>query len=427
MKLDMTPTTVSAHNDHRPAVAFLIAAVLLSALATGIVIPVLPPLVKQLARGSTAEAATWIGRFGALFAVMQFFGQPLLGGLSDRYGRRPILLISMFGLAFDYAVMALAPTIGWLVVGRAVSGLAASTSAAANAYIVDVTAPDRRAARFGYLMAATGAGLILGPGIGGLLGQIGPRLPFWGAAALCLVNGVFGLLVLPESLARGRRTPFSLRIANPLGALRLFAETAGLARLAAVFFLYGLAFQASETIWVLYSGYRYHWGPALNGLSLVLFGLGSVLVSLIVVRPTIAWLGERGAMLAGLAFGVCSLLIAGFAPSGWLFMAAIPVGWLFNLFGPGVQGLMTARVASSEQGRLQGANGSLASLTTMIGPLFFAWVFAHSISDWSAFAPPGLAFYASAAVMTAAFALALGVRRWQSRPPPHEEEPETLS
>ncbi|MFI4974483.1 MAG: MFS transporter [Caulobacterales bacterium] len=424
----MTMTAAGARAGRRPAVAFVVAAVLLSALATGIVIPVLPLLVKQLVGGSTAAAATWLGWFGALFAVMQFFGQPLLGGLSDRYGRRPVLLISMFGLAFDYVLMALAPTIGWLVLGRAVSGLAASTSAAANAYIADVTAPERRAARFGYLMAATGAGFILGPGVGGLLGQLGPRLPFWGAAGLCLVNGIFGLFVLPESLARDRRAPFSLKIANPLGALRLFAETPGLARLAGVLFLYGLALQATETIWVLYTGYRFHWGPALNGLSLVLFGLGSILVSMTLVRPAITWLGERGAMLAGLAFAVCSLLIAGLAPNGWLFLTAIPVGWLFNLFGPGVQGLMTARVTSSEQGRLQGANGSLASVTTMIGPIFFAWVFARSLSDWSAFAPPGLAFYVSAAVMAAAFALALGVSPRQKPPPPlHEGKPEALS
>jgi DHA1 family tetracycline resistance protein-like MFS transporter len=406
----MTDSADETRAVRRPAVAFVIAAVLLNALATGIVIPVLPLLIKQLVGGSTAAAATWIGWFGALFAVMQLFGQPLIGGLSDRYGRRPVLLISMFGLAFDYAVMALSPTIAWLVLGRAVSGLAASTGSAANAYVADVSTPERRAARFGYLMAATGAGLILGPGVGGLFGQLGPRLPFWGAAGLCLLNGLYGLFFLPESLATDRRTPFSLRIANPLGALRLFSQTPGLLRLAGVLFLYAFAFQASETIWVLYTGYRFHWGPALNGLSLVLFGVGSVVVSMTLVRPAITRLGERGAMLAGLAFAVCSLLIAGFAPTGWLFLTAIPVGWLFNLFGPGLQGLMTARVTPSEQGRLQGANGVLGSLTTMIGPIVFAWVFAHSVSDWSSFAPPGLAFYAAAAAMAAAFVLALGVR-----------------
>jgi DHA1 family tetracycline resistance protein-like MFS transporter len=252
----------------------VVAAVLLSSLATGIVFPVLPLLVRQLVGGSTASAATWFGWFAALFAVMQFFGQPLIGGLSDRYGRRPVLLASMFGLALDCVVMAMAPTIGWLLAGRAISGLAASAGSAANAYVADVTAPEHRAARFGYLTAACGVGLILGPGLGGLLGQFGARLPFWGAAGLCFVAWCCGLFVLPESLARDRRTAFSLRIANPLGALRLCVETPGLARLAAVFFLCALALQATNTMWVLYTSYRYHWGPALNGLSLGLLGLG---------------------------------------------------------------------------------------------------------------------------------------------------------
>jgi DHA1 family tetracycline resistance protein-like MFS transporter len=391
--------------------AFLLAVVLLDALAVGIVFPVLPVLVKQLVGGSPAAAARWLGWFGALYAVMQFFGQPLIGGLSDRYGRRPVLLISMFGLAFDYVVMALAPTIGWLALGRAVSGLAAATGIAAVAYIADVSEPDRRAARFGYLTAAGGVGLVLGPGLGGLLGQLAPRLPFWGAALLCLVNGVYGLLILPESLARDRRVRFSFKISNPLGALLLCAKTPALGRLAGVAFLKGVAREGSITVWVLYAGYRYHWSPALTGLSLGLIGFESILVALIAVRPAVAWLGERGVLLAALAFGVCGYWIAGLAPEGWVFLIAAMISSLLSLFDPGFRGLVTSQVTSGEQGRLQGALGTLGSVTVMIGPPLSAWIFAGSVSEWSAFAPPGLVYYFLGAVMAAAFGLTLSVGR----------------
>jgi DHA1 family tetracycline resistance protein-like MFS transporter len=396
----------------RPAaIWFVFFAVMLDMIALGIIAPVLPGLIRQMVHGDASLAAAYVGDFGAIWAVMQFFFSPVIGGLSDRFGRRPVLLASMFGLAADYMVMALAPTVGWLLIGRIISGITSSSFSTANAYIADITPPQERAARFGLLGSAFGIGFIGGPAIGGLLGQIDPRLPFWGAAVLCTLNGLYGLLVVPESLRPENRSRFSFKIANPVGSFDLYRSAPGLLGLAGVTFLYYLAHQVLQSTWVLYTAYRYHWSNAIMGVSLMMVGVVSIVVQTQVVKPFVGRFGERGAVVTGLVFGAAGYVIFGAAPSGWLFMTGIPVFALMGLLTPGVQGLMSQRIAANQQGRLQGANSSLMAIASIFGPLLFTRVFARSAGDWSAWAPIGTPFYLASGLLAPALMLAFAVPR----------------
>ena len=394
----------------RPAVAFVFVVVMLDMMTVGITAPVLPGLITKLLHGDAARAAGYFGGFAAIWAVMQFVFSPIIGSLSDRYGRRPVLLASMFGLAADYVVMALAPTIGWLLIGRIISGITSSTGSTANAYIADVTPPEERAARFGLLGAAFGIGFIAGPAIGGLLGQFDPRLPFWGAAVVCFINALYGLFLVPESLAPEHRSPFSFRVANPVGSFDLYRSAPGLLTLAGVIFLYYLAHQVLQSTWALYGAYRYHWHPGMIGVSLAVVGVASVVVQMVVIRWFVERFGERGALYSGLVFGAAGFAIFGAAPTGWLFIAGIPIFSLMSLTMPGVQGLMSRSIPANQQGRLQGANSSLMAIASMFGPILFTQVFAHTITTWSVLAPAGLPFYLAAALMALALLLAASSR-----------------
>ena len=393
-----------------PGVAFVFVVVTLDMMTVGITAPVLPGLITGLLHGDAAKAAGYFGLFAAIWAVMQFFASPIIGSLSDHFGRRPVLLASMFGLAADYVVMALAPTIGWLFIGRVISGITSATSSTANAYIADVTPPDQRAARFGLLGAAFGIGFVVGPAIGGLLGLVDPRLPFWGAAAVCFANGLYGLFVVPESLAPEHRSPFSFRVANPVGSLDLYRSATGLLSLAGVILLYYLAHQVLQSTWALYGVYRYHWSPAMIGVSLAVVGVASVIVQMVIIRRFVDRFGERGALYSGLVFGAIGFAIYGAAPTGWLFIAGIPIFSLMSLVMPGVQGLMSRNIPANQQGRLQGANSSLMAIASVFGPILFTQVFAHTITAWSALAPVGLPFYVAAALMALALLLAAASR-----------------
>jgi DHA1 family tetracycline resistance protein-like MFS transporter len=386
-------------------------AVVLDVLALGITAPVLPGLIKQLVGGSAATAARYVGWFAAIWALMQFVASPIIGALSDRFGRRPVLLASMFGQAADYVVMALAPTVVWLLIGRIFSGITSSSFSTANAYIADITPPEKRAGRFGMLSAAFGIGFIAGPVIGGLLGQLDPRAPFWGAGAVCLLNGLYGLWLVPESLKAEHRARFSVKLANPIGSFDLYAARPGLLALACVLFLYYLAHQVLQSTWVLYAAYRYQWSTAMMGVSLMVVGAGSIAVQVGLVTPFVARFGERGALAAGLFAGTLGFMLFGWASQGWAFLASIPVFSCMGLVGPGIQGLMSRAVGPSEQGRLGGANTGMTAIANMIGPLFFTEIFARSIGGWAAWAPPGLAFYAAAALLACALLLAFTVRR----------------
>ena len=391
----------------RSALAFIFVTVALDVLALGIVIPVLPKLVEGFLGGDTAHASEVYGVFGTAWALMQFVFSPLLGALSDRFGRRPVILLSCFGLGFDYVLMALAPDLTWLFVGRVISGITAASISTAFAYIADVTPPDRRAASFGVVGAAFGLGFVLGPAAGGLLGAIEPRLPFWVAAALSLANAMYGLLVLPESLPPERRGAFSLKHANPLGSLVLLRSHSQLLLLAAVNFLMNLAHVVLPTVTVLYMGYRYGWDATAVGLTMAGVGACALIVQGLLVKPIVHGLGERAALTTGLAFGAAGFAIYGFAPNGALFALVVPVMSLWGLAGPAAQGLMTRLVGASEQGRLQGANSSVMGIAGMIGPGLFAQVFASFIGARAAWHLPGAPFLLAALLMVLAAGLAL--------------------
>lgn len=386
----------------RAALIFIFITVVIDVLAFGLIIPVLPKLIEQFRGGDTAYAAETYGLFATAWALMQFLFSPLLGALSDRWGRRPVILISCFGLGLDYIVMALAPTVGWLLVGRILSGITASSFSVSAAYVADITPPDRRAAGFGMLGAAFGLGFVVGPALGGLLGGIDPRLPFWAAAGLALVSALYGLLVLPESLPPERRSAFSWKRANPVGALTLLRAYPGLAGLAFVNLLFQLARYVLPSVFVLYTGYRYGWNAETTGLTLTFTGVLNIAVEGGLVRRFVKRFGERISMYSGLSCGTVGFLWMALAPNAPWFWAGMPVFALMGLFNPGLQSLMTQRVAPTEQGRLQGANTSIVGIAGMVAPALFTGSFAFFIGRGSAWHLPGAPFLLAASLTFAA-------------------------
>jgi DHA1 family tetracycline resistance protein-like MFS transporter len=368
----------------RAAVLFILATVLLDMLSFGIIIPVLPKLVEGFLAGDTAQAAVLYGLMGTAWAFMQFFCSPIQGALSDRFGRRPVVLLSNLGLGLDYIVMALAPNVAWLVAGRVISGMASSSFSTAGAYIADVTPPEQRAAAFGKIGMVFGLGFILGPALGGWLGAIDPRLPFWGAAALSLMNACYGFFVLPESLPPDKRTRFAWARANPVGSLVLLRSHHELFGLAAVAFLGYLAHAVLPSVSVLYMGYRYGWGTTGVGLMMAGVGVAAMIVQGGLIGPITNRFGERRTVLIGLLCGSVGFFVYAIAPEGWIFCLGIPVMAFWGLAGPANQSLMTRRVSSSEQGQLQGAIAGINGLTGLIGPILFTQTFAHFIQSGSA-------------------------------------------
>lgn len=341
MSEQATGGAVEASPARGGAVAFIFVTILLDMLALGLILPILPKLVESFVDNDTAQAARIFGLFGTAWALMQFFFSPILGGLSDRFGRRPVVLLSNFGLALDYVLMALAPSLLWLFIGRVISGITSASVSTAFAYIADVTPPERRAAMFGQIGVAFGAGFILGPAIGGLLGGMDPRLPFWVAAGLSFANTLYGWLILPESLARDRRTPFRWKSANPLGALQLLRSDRILAALSVVNFLAQLAHVVLPSTFVLYATYRYGWTATTVGLTLALVGVCSMAVQGVAIGPIVKRFGERRALLLGLGCGAAGFLIYGAAPTGPLFWLGTPVMALWGVAGAAIQALMT--------------------------------------------------------------------------------------
>jgi MFS transporter, DHA1 family, tetracycline resistance protein len=405
------PEPSSPAPPRRAALVFIFVTIVLDMLALGMIVPVLPKLVESFLGGDTARAAKMYGVFATVWALMQFLFSPVLGALSDRYGRRPVILISSFGLGLDYIVMALAPTVGWLFLGRVISGITAASFATASAYVADVTPPEKRAGAFGMLSAAFGLGFVLGPALGGVLGAIDPRLPFWVAAGLSLVNAMYGLFVLPESLPAARRAGFAWGSANPIGSLSLLRSHAELLGLSAVHFVSMVAHEALPTTLVLYASYRYGWDNRTVGLTIATFGVGSAIVGGGLVRPVVARFGERRVLVTGLLFGVAGFAIFGLAPTGALFWLGVPVNALWGLSGPPMQGLMSSRVSASEQGQLQGALSSLRGIAFMIGPGLFTLTFASFIGarrDWHL---PGAPFVLAALLLAGAVLVALRVTR----------------
>lgn len=400
--------------------SFIFVTVLLDMVSFGMVLPVLQLLILQMEGGDAAKAAGIAGLFGTAWAAMQFICSPIQGALSDQYGRRPVLLISMAGLGIDKIVMALAPTVPLLFVGRVVSGITAASFSTAAAYVADITEPNERARNFGYLSGAFSAGFILGPAIGGVLGSadfarwigVTPeealRIPFWVAAFLCLLNALWGFFVLPESLPPERRSRFDWRRANPVGALSLLRSHPILLGLGGVAFLAQLSYNALPSIFTLYAHVRYGWDSAAVGWCLGLVGALGIIVSVFTVQPFVKRFGERTAILTGLACMATALAIYGFAPTGALFLLGVPFGAVMGLYGPSAQSLMTQRIDPTRQGQLQGALASIMGLTGTIGPSVFTNALAWGI-DAQGPHIPGLPLFIAAGICATALMAAVWV------------------
>jgi DHA1 family tetracycline resistance protein-like MFS transporter len=384
---------------------FIFIVVLLDVVALGIVIPVLPMLIEQMVGGSVASAAYWVGIFTTAWALMQFLCSPIMGALSDRYGRRPVVLISCFALAADYVLMALAPTLLWLFVGRILSGIFSANAVAAMAYIADVTKPEERAAKFGMLGAAWGLGFVLGPALGGWLGEFDLRLPFWVAGAVTLANAVYGVFVLPESLKPEHRAPFEWKKANPISALNMISQHAGLLRLSVVNLIYNVVHYIFPTVFALYTSHRYGWTPQKLGLTLALVGIFTVIVQGFLVRHVVNAVGEKKALWIACIGGTLGFILAGWSPTEMGFWLALPLLSLMGLFGPSVTALMSHKVPADAQGRLQGFNVSITGVAGLVGPAIFSATFAHAIANVSKYLVIGAPFYLAAAMMVWAMVL----------------------
>jgi DHA1 family tetracycline resistance protein-like MFS transporter len=401
------PASPAASAPRGAAVAFIFVTILLDTLALGLIIPVLPKLIESFVDNDTASAARIFGLFGTAWALMQFFFSPILGALSDRFGRRPVVLLSNLGTALDYVLMAVAPSLVLLFVGRVISGVTTASISTAFAYIADITAPEKRAAVFGKIGVAFGAGFILGPALGGLLGDSDPRLPFWVAAGLSFANTLYGWLILPESLPKERRSPWRWRSANPVGALHLLASNRILAGLSAANFVAQLAHVVLPSVFVLYATYRYGWDSKTVGLTLALVGICSMVVQGGAIGPIVKRFGERRALFLGLACGAAGFFIFGAAPTGPLFWIGIPVLSLWGLAGAAAQALATQLVTPEQQGQLQGATQSVVSVAQMLGPFLFTLTFAYFIGESAPFKLPGAAFLLASALLLLALAIAL--------------------
>ena len=415
--------------NRQAAIIFILVTVTLDVLAMGLIIPVLPKLILDFLGGKMTDAANWNGWFALVFALMQFVCSPLLGVLSDRFGRRPVILLSNLGLGLDYVVMALAPTIGWLFLGRIISGITTSSIPTAMAYIADVTPKEKRASAFGMIGMAFGVGFAFGPAIGGLLGSVTPRLAFWVSAGLSLTNWLYGYLFVPESLSAERRKNFSLGRANPVGSLVLLRSHPELWRLAVIQFL---AYTAHNvfSVWVLYAIYRYAWGELTTGFSLMVVGICTGAISALLTGPMVKRFGEKATLYIGQFFGATGMFVAGIARNSLEFFASIPIISLWNISMPAAQSMMTHRVSEREQGELQGALQSMRSITFIIGPLLFLRVFSWFIDPKHALNLPGAPYYLAAALLFAAMLMSTRIKqdapaapRSTSIPPPPDVVP----
>lgn len=390
---------------HQKATIFVVGVTLMNAVAMMVVIPVLPRLVRSFT-GETASAAHYVGLFAAVFAMLQFVVSPFLGSLSDRYGRRTVILTSALGQGANFVLLALAPSLPWLLVARIISGITSGSLPAVNAYIADVVPVERRAASYGWVSAAMSTGFLLGPALGGVLGEVNPRLPFWVSAVLCLVNVLYGAVVMPESLRKDARAPLSFARANPVSALRFLSGRQAIASLATVFVMLMIAQQCLPNTIVLYTDYRFDWSSAQIGAYLTAVGLGNILVQSLVVRGFVARCGEPTAVMVGFSCFTVAFLIYATAPVGAAFVAGAPFFALGGLVTPSVQAQMSRQVAPDEQGRLQGALAAASGLCGLFTPIMYTQLFAFAIGPGRAVLPPGAHMYLAAAFLALGTALA---------------------
>lgn len=405
----------------RAALFFIYATVFFDSTGFGIIIPVFPRLVLGFLGGNQIEAGFYNGIFNATWALMQFLFAPLLGALSDRFGRRPVLILSALGLGVDYIVQALAPNLSWLFVGRVVSGITSASFTVSFAYVADAVPGEKRAGAYGMIGSIFGIGFIVGPALGALLGTFGPRVPFWGAAVLSITSALYGLFVLRESLPVANRRPLSLLRANPIGGLVMIFERKGLGGFLIINFLVFLGFQVLPTVYVLYAGFRFGWGITLVGIALAIVGACNIIVQGLFVRRAVARLGEPITLLIGLTSGILGFIVWGLAADPITFMLAIILYAPIGFVQPAVQALMTRRVGPKEQGALQGINGSVLALTGIIGPLIFGTLYGFFISPQAPINLPGSPFLLAAILMATSLILAARVTRGLGKAVPGQQ------
>lgn len=397
--------------NRQAGILFIFITLFLDILGIGLIVPLLPELVSRFFGGNISEGSRYYGILLVSYSLMQFFFSPVLGALSDRFGRRPVLLISSLGSALDYLIMALAPNYIWLLGARMISGVTGANITVGTAYLADVTPPEKRAQSFGLLGAAFGLGFILGPAMGGLLGQSSLALPFFVAAGLNLVNFLYGLLILPESLSEEQRAPFAWKKANPLGAFRLLSRTPVLMYLAWIYLLANLAQRSIESTWVLFTKYRFEWTPLQNGLSLAAVGICTALVQGGLIRRLIPRWGEYKAMLYGTWMGILTFLLFAWAPQGWMIYVIIFFNSLLGIAGPAAQGVISRQVSPSEQGALQGALASLGTVTRIIGPLVSTSLFGYFTAPLAPVHLDGVSFFLGAVLLTVALLVTVALYR----------------
>ncbi len=395
----------------RLPVVFILLTVMIDAMGVGLIIPVMPDLIREVTGGDLANAALWGGVLTTVFAVMQFLFGPVIGNLSDRFGRRPVLLISLVVMAADYVVMAVAGTMWLLLLGRIVGGITSATQATASAYMADISDPDKKAQNFGLVGAAFGLGFVIGPLLGGLLGEWGTRAPFWAAAALAGANAVLGYFVLRETVTDVIRRPFEWHRANPFGAFQSLGELPGLGRLFAVFFLYQVAFFVYPSVWAYYGQARFGWNTGMIGLSLGLFGIMMAVVQGGLIRLILARLGERGTVIYGLVFDVFAFGALAFVTSGTVALILTPLAALGAVITPALQGIMSKAVGAKRQGELQGALTSIGAIAMIVSPMVMTGVFAQYTRAEADIFFPGAPFLLSLALIFVALVVFLAPRR----------------
>lgn len=402
--------------DKRPAaLGFIFITLLIDITGIGIIIPVLPTLISELVGGTMSDAARYGGWLLFSYAFVQFLCAPIIGGLSDQYGRRPVLLASLFGFGLDYLFLAYAPTIGWLFVGRIIAGVMGASFTTGAAYIADVSTPEKRAQNFGLLGAAFGLGFIIGPVMGGLLGQYGSRVPFLAAAALSLLNWLYGYFVLPESLKPENRRPFSWRRANPAGALRHLRKFPVIAGLILSLVLLYIASHSVQSVWSYYTMEKFSWHEAQVGYSLGAVGLLSAIVQGGLIRVIIPKLGRERSVYVGLLLYSIGFTLFAFASKGWMmYMFMVPY-ILGGIAGPAIQGLISTEVPANEQGELQGGLTSLQSVTSIIGPPLMTGLFAYFTRHDTALYFPGAPL-----LLGAVLTLVSTILAWRSFRPSHQ-------
>lgn len=373
-------------------VVFILITLMLDAIGYGLIMPVMPDLIREVTGEDLSHAALWGGLLTGGFAVMQFLFGPVIGNLSDRYGRKAVLLLSLGMLAADYLVLALAGSIWLIFLARLVNGVTSATYGTASAYIADISTPQQKAQRFGLIGAAFGAGFILGPAVGGMLGEYGTRAPFLAAAMVAALNLIFGAIVMRESLKPENRRPFEWRRANPFGAFKNIGRLPGLGRFLTVYFAFEFAFTVYPVIWAYFSTARFGWSAGQVGLSLAYYGLGMVLVQGVLMRGAIRWLGRGGAMVLGAAAALVSFSFLTVVENGMLALVLIPISSLSGLINPALRAEMSDRVEASQQGELQGALASLHAMGMIVAPFVYTQVFAAFTGAGAIIELPGMVF-----------------------------------